>query len=351
MKKLIAFLYILLLAGLAGCFVMPVEDPVPPPPITPVPVPRVLRTVEAARGDVLAYANLFVRLVPAQEERLLFPQQPNTRISGIYVQAGDTVMPGDIVASLYRPAVQARYADALDAEDMLRLDIAHLALRHERALAQAEELGVPVDDSHFLAEGERLQRELYLMQLTIEHLRAENELRYLRATIGGTVMEAAVFHTAMTTASNTPIARIAEQAISILEMRVPPTVDIPPIQPGQLFTLFSGNNLYSVVAIDLAAFGIERNTLHGDEVYLELVDTTITLPPRFTGQIQFVQQASYDTLLLPPRAVHRIDGRTFVYILNEYGVLTIRDIETGLRGNYFYEILSGLEEGEEVVLS
>ena len=69
-----------------------------------------------------------------------------------------------------------------------------------------------------------------------------------------------------------------------------------------------------------------------------------------TGEATFVVQAASDTLYISNKAV-RMDGtRSYVKVKNEDGTITETDIETGFSNGSKVAVLSGLEEGQIVLI-
>ena len=69
-----------------------------------------------------------------------------------------------------------------------------------------------------------------------------------------------------------------------------------------------------------------------------------------TGTITVILDERENVLKVPKRAVHTADGRAFVYCLGENNMREVRWVETGLYGDNSVEILSGLSEGESVIV-
>ena len=55
-------------------------------------------------------------------------------------------------------------------------------------------------------------------------------------------------------------------------------------------------------------------------------------------------------LTVPLKAVHLASGKSYVYVLGEGNMREVKWIETGLFGDETVEILSGLTEGEKVII-
>ncbi|MBQ3905181.1 MAG: hypothetical protein II743_00285, partial [Lachnospiraceae bacterium] len=69
-----------------------------------------------------------------------------------------------------------------------------------------------------------------------------------------------------------------------------------------------------------------------------------------TGTVTVILGERLDVLTLPVEAVHGADEKWYVYVLNDEGSRDVKWIEVGLSGDGVIEIVSGLEEGEKVIL-
>ena len=344
MKKLL--LLLLLLPALAACFAMPVEDPVPLPPRVYAPTPRVLNTALVTRTDVVLFTNAGAFYVPAREELLFFPDA-GFRVEGIFVGLGDYVRAGDIISSLYFPNITVRYEAALRQNDILRLALSQVRQDHERVLNHAEQSGNPVDDSWFVSETARLVREIELLTQDLAFLSREEERRHVRSPIDGRITSIMIETTPMTSNVTSILARVADHTQTVFEVRSADVV--PHMHPGDVFTIMVDGNEHEAIVVDPDEEGIERD-VRGNEVYLVLLDDTIELSARPIAHIVVERARAVNALVIPFRAVNRTEYRTFVFVLDENNIMTVRDVVLGLRGNNGYEVISGLSEGEIVVL-
>lgn len=69
-----------------------------------------------------------------------------------------------------------------------------------------------------------------------------------------------------------------------------------------------------------------------------------------TGNINMEVEKKENVLSVPIKAVKTADGRSYVYILGKDDIREVRWVETGFYGDEKVEILSGLDEGEKVIL-
>ena len=336
-----------LFAGLlfiTGCFALPVEDPPLPPPIAPMPQVQAFRTVSVMRGDVVRHINPVASYVPAREERLSF-DIGGLRVAGIYVNVGDPVLEGDIVASLYWPEITAQLEAAYRREEWLRLDLSHLERRQRHARQHGTVTAA--DNAAYLAERARLQRELDILDLELDYLYRENERRFLRAGINGNITHVATFTENMISSNLATIATVADQTYSVFVVRSLEAV--PVMHVGKPFTLYLNRMPYPAVVVDAEEFGIERD--RQGEVYLVLTDDSVViLDQRTRSSVHVELDRADDVLHVPIGALHRASDRVYVYVLNPDGIRVLRDVEAGIRGNTSYEIISGLEEGELVII-
>ncbi|HHE76833.1 MAG TPA: efflux RND transporter periplasmic adaptor subunit, partial [Candidatus Parcubacteria bacterium] len=80
--------------------------------------------------------------------------------------------------------------------------------------------------------------------------------------------------------------------------------------------------------------------------FLEEVDG---VKPGMTADVTIIVAEKDNVLLAPKEAVESMDGKEDVRVYNN-GKTEKREIKTGLEGEDFYEVVSGLKEGEMVVV-
>jgi len=344
-KKLIFSVILLPLLFLSACFALPAEAIVLPPPTLAVPDIPPIPTVHVARGNVQMTASPWATYLPAREERLHFTEI-DIPIQGIFVSVGDEVRAGDIIAALYMPEIDAMLDDLLRTQADMQLRLAQVEERRNLAISIAATSGIPVDDTHFLESRTSIRADLEILQMDIEYARRINETRYLRASMDGVVNRVAPFVVDMRSHPRALIALITDNDYTAFIV----TAHVAEfMHPGNYFnmTLESGTFLMQVVAPDEAGFISSGTNMF--EAFLVFVDPPPTLRTGERGHVHMLFDEVYDVLYIPASALQRInDERTFVYVM-ENGLRSIRDIVIGLEGDYFIEVISGLEEGELVI--
>ena len=69
-----------------------------------------------------------------------------------------------------------------------------------------------------------------------------------------------------------------------------------------------------------------------------------------SGTIEITLEKREQVLMIPSIAVHEADGREYVYVVGKGNMREVKWVETGLYGDFNVEIVSGLAEGEKVIL-
>ena len=120
------------------------------------------------------------------------------------------------------------------------------------------------------------------------------------------------------------------------------------VKPGQRLELAvmvgTGAGNYIVEPVDMDKWDQEAYFTvisGGDNAVLEAGNA---------GNISLILDGKEDVLTLPTAAVHDADGKWYVYIVGSNGAREVKWIEVGLAGNDSVEIVSGLAEGEKVIL-
>lgn len=74
------------------------------------------------------------------------------------------------------------------------------------------------------------------------------------------------------------------------------------------------------------------------------------LRPGMFGRIRAVVKQIDDALLIPNRAVQEVLDRNFISLVDSSGTVEQREVKLGAHANGFVQIISGLSEGEQVIV-
>lgn len=102
-----------------------------------------------------------------------------------------------------------------------------------------------------------------------------------------------------------------------------------------------------VISVDPAEKLIEGIVYY--EVTIDFEETREGIKPGMTADIIIESDKKENVLVIPKRAVKKMDGKKIVQVFKD-GEVKEQEIEIGLEGNEYIEVISGLQEGEEVVI-
>ena len=105
--------------------------------------------------------------------------------------------------------------------------------------------------------------------------------------------------------------------------------------------------IYPKAESKLSDLGIEQKRV---KVEIDFNNTVEELRPGYDMTVKIITQSKKDTLMIAEKAVFNYQGKDYVFV-NEGSLAKLRAIEKGLESNEQVEVLKGLNEGEEVILS
>jgi len=137
------------------------------------------------------------------------------------------------------------------------------------------------------------------------------------------------------------IANISEIDIAKITVGDPVTIELDAFTAGEHWT-------GSVIAIQPAETVVDNIIFYETTILFDGEDER--LRSGMTADLDIVTDRKDGVLRVPVRAVKPRNGDMYVEILNDRGLVEERDVEMGLESDDFAEILSGLEEGDEVIV-
>ena len=105
--------------------------------------------------------------------------------------------------------------------------------------------------------------------------------------------------------------------------------------------------IYPKAFSKISELGIEQKRIKTE---ISFIDSVSDLKPGYDMNIKIITASSENTLLINEKAVFEYQGKDYVF-LNENGIARMKQIQKGLESEDNVEVLKGLEEGDEVILS
>ncbi|HWT27064.1 MAG TPA: HlyD family efflux transporter periplasmic adaptor subunit, partial [Mobilitalea sp.] len=90
--------------------------------------------------------------------------------------------------------------------------------------------------------------------------------------------------------------------------------------------------------------------LNSGAVYLKAEDKENQLQNGDRGEVTFINNELKNVLYLPSAAVQKENGKSIVYVEDDGGIKSVKEIQTGLEAAGKVQVISGLNEGDSVIL-
>lgn len=361
----------------------------PQAPILSVAVSTQYETATVVRGDIIEEKSFSCKYQPAEEEKLSFSEKGQV-ISAIYVEKGDVVQAGDLIAELDNTQVlkdienQKRSVEALETQIEQERD--YLAVQKERIQVLTE--AAKTDPERYSGQLQSVEQAVtskneqidYLKSLlTIEQTRLQElerdlEQRQLRAGIDGTVSYVLTLsdHALYTTESQIVCVIMDLSSASFVGEFKDDYFAV-----GDSLSLVYNDTEHEAIVEKVVVEGEEEivETSESEEVtqateetgttetqaeeqeeektytvHFALVTPDASLKAGDSAKFTLITQSRENVLYLPEDAVYRQGDGYYVYYFDENGYKAVKKVEIGLEAEEKVEIINGLAEGEEVII-
>lgn len=274
------------------------------------------------------------------------------RLSGVYVSLGDTVTKGDLLAELYcdeEKEAMANLEYQIKTQEMKiehlqeqkELELTQLA-RKKASLSAAEYAGrVEALEKEYRLETENIEDQVYIARLRYDELYRWIEGCRLYAGMDGTVTYMRDTGSGFISWSGSKVLTISDSAECAFLC--------DDIEYAEYFT--KGETY-----VWATSTGVEYETvLKGIDETEGVMRFELTIPryDMTLGQrvmYSLVLEEKENVLSIPKTAVHFAGEDAYVYCFDEQGNRQSKKIEIGLQADSGIEIVSGLKEGDEVIL-
>lgn len=96
----------------------------------------------------------------------------------------------------------------------------------------------------------------------------------------------------------------------------------------------------------ISSLGVEQQRI---EVRISFDNKSLKLKPGFTMDVDIAAREKQEVLCIPDKSLFELDGKDAVFVVRN-NRLELRYIETGLENDDFVEVITGVNEGETVVV-
>jgi len=150
--------------------------------------------------------------------------------------------------------------------------------------------------------------------------------------------------------NSAPVVKLAQ--VNILRLRIPvPESLAAAVRVGEPadVTVISSSGEHFTGHVTRFTDALDRTT-RTMQVEIDVPNETYKLQPGMYANVALEVQNHADALTVPIQAVQRHDGKASVLVVDQQNQVQLREIQTGLEDPNRVEVLSGLNEGERVIV-
>lgn len=372
-----------LLAGLCamtvmlqGCSLAPEEEELLAPPIDDS--GEVTYTTETIkRGDITNKVSGTGSVNSQTQYNLAFTHQGGY-LKTVNVKLGQQVSAGEVLAELDTDSIkndlrkkeleveklQMQLENLQNSSANLELErknlrLAYLQSQYDASGQTDADLKYQIDDLKLEIqqlqqsgdnsyEIQMAQKDLEITQIDLENLQLALSKGQIVAPSAGTVTYIEEIAIGDYIAANKTLITLADPSNLILEYSGGYSDDL---QLGMAATITMGGNTYTgKVATTPADFPAEQQETHKETVYFQVDGLPADTAIGTSAQFEVVLEEKKDVLLIPKSAVLQYMGSYYARTLSEDGIRAETAIEVGVESGNQYEVVSGLNEGDTIIL-
>lgn len=360
MKRWILFLLIAACLLLSACSLLPAEETFRTAPVIRDYERETFTFAYVERGDMLLSQQLICTYVPVQTQTLSF-SVGGLYYDEIYVSEGDYVQKGQLLAQLDLNGVEEQIENC--ALQIKKLNLRIAGLEENRTLALERQKIVMQDhteqernaalqkiNDEYDRQRRSIQDELDIARLQMEEYETLVANRQLRAGIDGTVTYVRSIKDGQQSVAEERVIAIVDATNSIFRVE---TKLWNHFTAGDTYVITVSGEEFKAQVVSEDEIGLqeaEKTEGKAAYVYLQLKTPAMQLEDGDRGTLMLELDSRKDVLMIPEKAVVAAKGKTIVYYQDEHGMKAYKTVEIGLVADGMVEIISGLTEGESIIM-
>lgn len=338
-----------------GCGILPKEEELRTAPVVSSMEEEYFRTDEVKTGDVVNRIEVYCYYRKQNTADYAFPVvEDGTALQGLYVQEGDKVKAGDLLAEIGLGSLGDEIDEKQAVYDELNKQVGYyetlLELEKERQTL-AKQYGRDFDDGTLSSYEERLEGlrdQLHIAELALEEVKQDLGNRQLVAEFDGIVTYVKQFNGWERLHSGETVVTVESENAGF----VCSTNKGEYFSEGAEVSVATDVGEYEAVVTELTALEGGMTNL-----VMEVQNPDKKLVLQLKGTVSFILDSAENVTYVPYSALRKMGEQYAVYVVNADGMREIRYVEVGLLVNGSLsadenrvEILSGVEPGETVII-
>lgn len=359
MRNVRRILCLFLALLLSGCSLLPEEEIRRNAPLLVETESEEFELSYVTRGDLKVTSRVSCTYVPIQKINLTFGVS-GEYIDEIYIQVGDIVKKGQILGQLRMDGVEETIRELNFNIDSVKLSIEHLnedrilEIEKQKILyaddpEKMQEATDRINESYDLTE-KNYQNTLFIYEMELQSAYELKRKRQLISPIDGTVTYARKYTESSVSDENERAVTVVDTTMSLFSASSDKW-DL--FNVGDTYIITCKKTEYEATVIDPYEYGIDpgkREVGKRGNVYLTLTVPALELEDSDKGTLELILDSREDVLIVHEDAISSANGEAIAYILGEDGMKTYKKVQVGLKAGKYYEVIGGLEEGEEVIV-
>jgi hypothetical protein len=355
-KKTCMTLFLLAALFANGCSVIPEQVAKHPDVVVEAVEEADYNLAQVERGDIKLTKKLYFLYSQTTDEGLAFATE-NRRVVGVYVDVGDEVTKGQLIAELYTEDLEedlASYEYQKKRYELLNSQ-AEERFAYDRNVLKSSYDSETITKAEYKEKLDALEEELdrtkeenndalTILKLRMEEIQEQMKGCKIYAGIDGVVTYVLPRLLGSTSDEDVTVCRLINSDECLFRLEDSDYSSY--FETGQSVYLKESDEK----GYETTVARIEREDDDSASiVYLEPdeIDTELAVGTRCYYELLLDERE--DVLYLPNRCVFLADGQAYVFVEDDGGMMSIQYITIGMQGDSYTEITGGLEEGDIVI--
>lgn len=321
-----------------------------------------LKTAKVTKGTIATQIDITGEIEP--ETIVEVKSKVSGKIIKFYKNINDHVKVGDLIATIEIDYQQANtITNTRSNLDLARIrfdwatrDFSDIQERFDAGFESQYAIDTAAKDLEQATISYKIAQEQYKQ---VEEIDTKGEESKIFSSVSGTVITRNVEEGEMVSSINsgfsdgTAIMQIADLSKMIVKSNIN-EIDINKYKEGQTATITIPANPkfeYHGVITQVAAMAKSVNNVKVFPIEIELQDVNESIKPGMTAEITIMGDSKSDIIILPITALFSNEkGEDIVYIVENNKITDTKVIVTGINNLSHVEVISGVEEEQEVSL-
>ncbi|PSJ63100.1 efflux RND transporter periplasmic adaptor subunit [Mesorhizobium soli] len=303
--------------------------------------------VEPVQAEQVASVVAGTGSVTAWQEAAISTESGGMQLTEVLVEEGDRVKKGDVLARLDSSLLRAQLTEQEAAIEQARATLASAEMASARAEKLLKSSAVSVETAEGKATAVQTGRaQVAQAEAAANRIRVQVDRTEITAPFDGVIASKPAVVGSIVQAGTELMTIIRDDRLEV-EVRLPDK-DLPSIARGQKATVTDAAGRISAGTVSSVAEKVDRATRLGT-VRIAL-ENGAGLKPGMFARVS-IDASNRPALTVAENALVWRGSKPAVFVLGDDGKVKSRSVETGQRAGGRVAILSGLSEGESIVVS